>query len=529
MNCHHVKRSGRPAGWLHSLVCADCRLSRRTDDLLAFGIVQLRNQTSTHTALNRTLAALELPLVGERYRVGLIQRRRTRIRRAVTASAFLGVYGWFSYMDWMPDELPASDSPLTSAGVEQVATAADSIFARIDQMRAKGGLEINAPDNSKALHSIQMREDNLTNGLAASKGLSVIPDMEAAAQFAASNQEALGIIQTALKIPYRENIHNSYQEEREQRDTLARQAVIALLHSDAARWMTKGNHWRAFNGALDMMSFGTNIAGGGSLEARLQGIDCQRKGRILLWRMLPELTGAEASQAAERMEEAVQRHSPLQTTLRWERDSGLAIRRDIFKGFLWRWERAPVFANSFRETIPVFGPAVMAIGLYKTSNHVILHNYSQYMDTIEEQWNRPYTPAVRAPAAPSDCVNQAFVKLPNSSKLRFDDIHCDTQNRLLAVALALHVFRAEHGAYPENLQALCPRYLKQVPADPFQPKSALHYGPLRKDYLLYSIGPDGVDQFGFAIWQGVPVPGAKQQGVSATEESVGDIIAGYNL
>ena len=571
MNCHHVKKSGRPAGRLHSLVCADCRLSRRTDDLLAFGIVQLRNQTSTHTALNRTLAALELPLVEEVYRVGLTQRRRTRIRRVAAATTFLGVYGWFSYMDWTPDELPASYSQEIPAGVAAVETAADSIFAGAAQQRAKGVSVTHPPDNSKVVDSIQTREYDLTNRLAASKDLSVIPNMEAVALFATSNEQALRIVQKAMRTPYRENLHSSYYEEREQRDPLSRLAVIALLHADAARWLSKGNLWRAFTAALDMISFGTNIASGGSLEARLQGIDCQSKGRLLLWRLLPGLTGAEASMAAERMEEAVQRHSPLQTTLRWERDSGLEIRRDILGDHLWRWKRAPLFISSSMESVPVFGPAMIAVGLHGTSNRVVLRDYTQFMDTIEEQWNRPYTPAAQAATPPADRVNQAFETLHNSSKLRFEDIYCETQNRLLAAALALHGFHAEHGAYPENLQALCPRYLKEVPTDPFQPGTPLRYSPLRSElptameaernprelvdpmfklfarpawraddnpvspsvaakYALYSIGPDGVDQFGLAIRQGVSLAqGVQLQGMSATKESVGDIIAGYNL
>ena len=139
--------------------------------------------------------------------------------------------------------------------------------------------------------------------------------------------------------------------------------------------------------------------------------------------------------------------------------------------------------------------------------------------------------------APSDTVNPELLDLPDYSTLRFEDIHCETQNALLATALALRAFHLEHGAYPPKLQALCPRYLARIPADPFQPASPLRYKLVQTGaqssnpmpYLLYSVGPDGLDQRGSAIRHGSgPSPAAQQEGVTATQNSIGDIVAGFN-
>ncbi len=61
------------------------------------------------------------------------------------------------------------------------------------------------------------------------------------------------------------------------------------------------------------------------------------------------------------------------------------------------------------------------------------------------------------------------------------------------IALALCAYKRNHGQYPETLTALVPSYLNEVPIDAFS-GAEMHY--VRKDpaYILYSTGPDGVDQ-----------------------------------
>lgn len=65
----------------------------------------------------------------------------------------------------------------------------------------------------------------------------------------------------------------------------------------------------------------------------------------------------------------------------------------------------------------------------------------------------------------------------------------------LAVAFALAWYQRDHGRYPAKLEALTPKYLKQVPKDLFSGK-ALLYRPSGNGYLLYSVGPNGKDEGG---------------------------------
>lgn len=66
-------------------------------------------------------------------------------------------------------------------------------------------------------------------------------------------------------------------------------------------------------------------------------------------------------------------------------------------------------------------------------------------------------------------------------------------NTQAAFALALH--RREKGAYPATLAALAPDYLPAPPADLFSGKE-LVYKPGAGGVLLYSVGPNGVDDGG---------------------------------
>lgn len=67
--------------------------------------------------------------------------------------------------------------------------------------------------------------------------------------------------------------------------------------------------------------------------------------------------------------------------------------------------------------------------------------------------------------------------------------------RLLTCELALRQHRLEHGADPQRLDELAPKYLSAVPQDPHG-DGPLIYRRTESTYELYSVGPDGVDDGG---------------------------------
>jgi hypothetical protein len=70
--------------------------------------------------------------------------------------------------------------------------------------------------------------------------------------------------------------------------------------------------------------------------------------------------------------------------------------------------------------------------------------------------------------------------------------------RAAATLLALRLYALDHeGHLPQSLEELAPRYLPQLPADPFRAdQKPFMYRPGGADPLIYSVGQDGVDDGG---------------------------------
>ena len=67
--------------------------------------------------------------------------------------------------------------------------------------------------------------------------------------------------------------------------------------------------------------------------------------------------------------------------------------------------------------------------------------------------------------------------------------------RLLAVEIALRCYESEQGRVPARLEQLVPQYLQRVPSDPFSGRLMI-YRPQGTNWLVYSVGEDGVDDGG---------------------------------
>jgi hypothetical protein len=80
---------------------------------------------------------------------------------------------------------------------------------------------------------------------------------------------------------------------------------------------------------------------------------------------------------------------------------------------------------------------------------------------------------------------------------RVTDAHA--LQRVTEVALALRLYRKEHGRYPEDLQALAPKFLLSVPSDPYDGKP-LRYRKLQKGFKVWSVGGNRKDDGGVKVW-----------------------------
>jgi hypothetical protein len=81
----------------------------------------------------------------------------------------------------------------------------------------------------------------------------------------------------------------------------------------------------------------------------------------------------------------------------------------------------------------------------------------------------------------------------------FDQVtHTHALQRMTEVALALRLYRKEHGRYPEDLQALVPKFLPSVPSDPYDGKP-LRYRKLQKGFKVWSVGGNRKDDGGVKV------------------------------
>ena len=70
-----------------------------------------------------------------------------------------------------------------------------------------------------------------------------------------------------------------------------------------------------------------------------------------------------------------------------------------------------------------------------------------------------------------------------------------TRDDLERIAFALVIYKAEKGEYPAALEALQPGILKEIPHD-WSSGKPLVYKRIEKGYVLYSVGPNKIDDGG---------------------------------
>ena len=107
-----------------------------------------------------------------------------------------------------------------------------------------------------------------------------------------------------------------------------------------------------------------------------------------------------------------------------------------------------------------------------------------------------------------EAMKEAFSKIPRplilsherlSPHLRSSEAQAalEAKCRLARTALALRIYKSQHGRYPDTLNALAPAILSKVPVDPFSGK-LLIYRREGKGFVFYSVSVNGRDDGGKA-------------------------------
>lgn len=335
------------------------------------------------------------------------------------------------------------------------------------------------------------------------------------------NEPAFRLVEQGLSVPYQAPPIRSFSQLMPYLGEFRGLARALKLRGDVLS--ERGDWGGAMAGYLDAMELGESVPRGSSIIGQLVGIACQAIGRKGAWQAVDHLSASDLRTATARMIALEQRHYSWSDSLQEEKWSGVAGLQEVFRrpgglGSLLS-NSSGVQAENRNE-----GSRVMTAILVGKST--VVKHYMQYMDALIANAKLPYTAHPADPPIPSDPINQILCPVFNVG--RFKELEgVVLQNALLKTTLALHLYRREHAAYPARLEDLTPRYLDSVPADPFARAGTLRYRRRGAGYLLYSIGPDGVDNGGRPVMS--PRQGRDNASIHRVEsESTGDIVAGIN-
>ncbi len=302
--------------------------------------------------------------------------------------------------------------------------------------------------------------------------------------------------------------------------------LARLLSLQAQVDAAKGDAGGAMGASLDAVQMGGTMPRGGPLIGMLVGVACQAIGRRQAWKSAGRLDAAQARAAARRLTQIRALHVPYADTLQEEEWLGQAGLLEVMRQRGWPGNMG-TFTGDASNVLPT---QAFLMRCRLSGKRTIMANYTRYMDESITDARKPYAAHPSAPTVPSDPVDQFL--LPAFTGVRLIEAKADAENALLLVTLALRAYRLDHGAYPASLAALTPAYLPSVPADPFAASGPLRYKRTGAGYVLYSVGPDGKDDGGAAIFdrtKPAPTPpDGSDQRRYVMQDSQGDIVAGVN-
>jgi hypothetical protein len=279
-------------------------------------------------------------------------------------------------------------------------------------------------------------------------------------------------------------------------------AMARLFRMEAHAHFEAGQFLAAANSALDCVYMAQDITSEGWVLPWLTGCSCEAIGVRALDETIPKLSAAECRAVLRRLERVEARRLPLAQILAGE----MTFQRVALKELM-------ADPGKIREFFQSDGEQPMSDGALRMLHDRFLpvswERLGEHYDKLLLNAALPYQRRQKNLEPPRDL----FVALvaPHAETLFLKDASTRTAALVRQVQLAARWCALEKGHLPATLSDLVPAYLRQVPDDPFGE------GPLRSKLdgdtlLIYSIGPDGVDDDGTAILENLKA------------ESKGDIV-----
>lgn len=225
-----------------------------------------------------------------------------------------------------------------------------------------------------------------------------------------------------------------------------------------------GNLNGAIDEAINAVALGTKLEKGMQWRGWSASQGVRYQGLQALERLIPRLDKTQAQRAASKLEALEKKRAPLSEMFQ-------ATRWAAYETFRTRsWERC---MSDMRIS---FGPR-STLALKATPKSWIVAEHLRYLEALEQRARQPYRPKEKPAPVPLDAFNQYMGNyLPEAFR----------EDRFSRTGAALMIARLRRKADPTA----------KLPEDPFLPGQALK---VRTDGLIYSVGPDGIDNGGLKL------------------------------
>lgn len=302
------------------------------------------------------------------------------------------------------------------------------------------------------------------------------------------------------------------------------------LAQEAAVRTADGDDVAASQSSLDALELSTQAARGPLINA-LVGSATSSLARKSLLQSANGLNAAPAREVADKWQKISAYFPTYAHTLRDEEQLQNKLLYQYFAADIAKWNDPLAIAQAEAELKEERDNGEMTDAEVKEANEAIAQAKGlTFADIVADKRaifdaallraNRPYFVAkTEAPLRASNPLNALIVELISSARARFYAERNLVNNRELVAALRLRAAKLESGQYPQTFDA---------GADPFSPTLApLIYKRAGDSYVLYSVGPDGVDDNGAEIQTIVTdeETGATTVRDRLTPDSTGDIVA----
>lgn len=337
-------------------------------------------------------------------------------------------------------------------------------------------------------------------------------DPAALRRILAAEKPALDELRVAIRLDYENPIAG---------DLLTQWPYLAQYRDGARKFVAEshialsdGNAPRAIDRALDAVEVGSRIGRGAPIVHWLVGSACNSIGVSQAERCVPKLSEDSAILAGRRLDRIILQFPTYSEVLRAERRTNLQAMHRLYTG---ETPYAKLMVDEERpDEPPVLGSEVAYFFFPRSWNYRALRmTYDRAIADAEKRYrDRRSVPIPANPFSPMFPSHLELI-LPRFEQTSLFAARQETILLLLRTEIALEAYARAHGRYPAMLAGLTPKLLREVPPDPFA-AGTLRYRRTPAGYILYSVGPDGVDDSGSPA-----IPGNKIK-----PESRGDLVAG---